>query len=76
MAAAETSHEEQGILSTGNARRSQSAVSFNFTKKQYENATSQLPPKRPREDLEEATLAVLIKQASTTTVTEESVNRN
>ena len=36
----------------GDARRSQSVIPLSFTKKQSENATSQQPTKRPREDRE------------------------
>ena len=34
-------------MSKGDARLSQSAISFSFTKKQSENTTSQRPTKRP-----------------------------
>ena len=63
-------------MSTGDARRSQSAISFSFTKKQSENTTSQRATKRLGENLEEATPTIIVNQASTVTITEESVNIN
>ena len=44
--------------------------------KKYKNKTSQLPTKRPRKDPEETTPTIIVNQASATTTTEESVNRN
>ena len=67
---------QQYIMPTGDVRRSQSTISFSFTKKQNENTTSQRPTKRPREDPERATPTIIVNQASTATITEESVNRN
>ena len=60
----------------GDVRRSQSAILFNFTKKQDENATSQRPIERTREHLEKTTPAIITNQVSIVTITKESVNRN
>ena len=60
----------------GNARPTLLAISFSFTKKQGESTTSQQPTKRPREDPEETMPTIIVNQASTGAITEESVNRN
>ena len=49
-------------MSTRDARRSQLAISSSFIKKLGENTTSQRPTKRPREDLEETTPRIIVKQ--------------
>ena len=60
----------------GDVRRGQSAILFNFAKKQDENATSQGPIERRREHLEKTTPAIITNQVSIVAITEESVNRN
>ena len=55
----------------GDVRRSQSAILFNFTKKQDENTTSQRPIERRREHLEKTTPAIITNQVSIVAITEE-----
>ena len=47
-----------------------------FHQKQSDNTTSQRPTKRQSEDLKETTPTIIVNQAPTAKVTEESVNRN
>ena len=67
-------------MSTGDARRSQSAISFSFTKNMVKiqpvNHQLNAPTKRPREDQEETMPTINVNKASTATITEESFNRN
>ena len=62
-------------MSTGEARRSQSAISFNVVKK-YGEISNQRPGKRLRGDMEDLTPEILVSQASTSTITDEGENTN
>ena len=59
-------------MSSGDARRSQSAISFNVIKKQGETST-QRSIKRLREDTEHLTPEILISNSSSSTVIQESI---
>ena len=62
-------------MSTGEARRSQSAISFNIVKKHGE-ISNKRPDKRLGGDIEDLTPEILVSQASTSTITDESDNTN
>ena len=62
-------------MSTGEARRSQSAISFNVTKT-HGKISNQRPGKRLRGDIEDLTPEILVSQASASTITDEGDNTN
>ena len=62
-------------MSTGEARRSQSAISFNVTKN-HGKISNQRPVKRLRGDIEDMTLETLVSQVSKSTITDEGDNTN
>ena len=62
-------------MSTGEARRSQSAISFNIVKK-HGKISNKRPGKRLGGDIEDLTIEILVSQASTSTITDESDNTN
>ena len=62
-------------MSTGEARRSQSAISFNVTKN-HGKISNQRPGKRLRGDIEDMTLEILVSQVSESTITDEGDNTN
>ena len=62
-------------MSTGEARRSQSAISFNVVKKHGE-ISNKRPDKRLGGDIEDLTPEILVSQASTSTITNEGDNTN
>ena len=63
------------IVSTGEARHSQSAISFNVTKN-HRKISNQRPGKRLRGYIEDLTPETLVTQASASTITDESDNTN
>ena len=62
------------MSSTGDARRSQSAIALSFSKKQGESSSQR--SKRSREQMEDQTPTIMVSQASTATITNETVNTN
>ena len=62
-------------MSTGEARRSQSAISFNVVQK-HGKISNQRPGKRLRGDIENLTPEILVSQASISTINDEGDNTN
>ena len=63
------------MMSTAEARCSQSTIFFNVVKKHGE-ISNQRPAKRLRGDIEDLTTEILVSQASASTITGESDNIN
>ena len=62
-------------MPTGDARRSQSAMVLSFGRKQGESS-NQRSNKRQREEIEDLNVTVIVSEASTATITKETVNSN
>ena len=62
-------------MSTGDARRSQTAIALSFGSKQGESLNQQ-SNKKQREEIEDPDPAVIVSKVSTATITEETVNIN
>ena len=62
-------------MSTGDAKRSQSAIAFSVLKKQGETS-KQISNERAREEIEGTNPTVIISQVSTATITNETVDQN
>ena len=61
-------------MTQGDARRSQSAISFSFAKKQGETSNERAKKRARHEETEDSNPTVIVSQPSTATITEESVN--
>ena len=62
-------------MSTGETRRSQSAISFNVVKNHGE-ISNQIPGKRLKGDIEDLTPEILVSRDSASTTTDEGDNTN
>ena len=66
---------QQYVTSTGDGRRSQSAIFFSVLQEQGETSNRR-SNKRAREEIEYTNSTVIVSQASTVTITDETVNQN
>ena len=62
-------------MSTGDAKRNQSTIALSFGRKQGQSSI-QRSNKRLRQEIEDPNPAVIVNQASTATIIEETVNTN